>query len=485
MAVNLYPALKLNMGSEDEGWIYYAIKMRMKDVAGSIGFAEDFEENKTLDNIYQRARSSRAKNEMVRFLANREDRFYSSIVVAARGGAPSFAEIKPADEKQEFFYDGNGDYGILKFDGGENYYALDGQHRVTSIKTLLDTTVEGRNHLEKIGVSVPEGFKDESVSVIIVTTSGDDEAWRKKYRRLFSALNRNAKPVDKDTIIAMDEDDLFAILTRQLIQEHEFFFWDGAAAENEKVLCKGKNIRSYESGSGATKPPAAFFTSLQTLYAMNEELLKTTKNETAWRTDSFSGKSIKIEQYKQNRPSEEDIDKYFQELSSVWTALLDGIPDLKNKDPQLMRTNNADDMEIDHRDGAENNALFRPIIQELVLAPIARMLLNDDEAETHDEMVQSLTALSQIDWSLFNAPWRHLILTKNENDKWTIASEDRSKRIERCKEIIQWMVGLVVKDDEEILELKAYYQSYLNCPEDEQESLWKNIIDNKSKISRV
>ena len=42
---------------------------------------------------------------------------------------------------------------------------------------------------------------------------------------------------------------------------------------------------------------------------MNEELLKTTLNETAWKTDNFSGKSIKIEKYKQNRPSEEDIDK--------------------------------------------------------------------------------------------------------------------------------------------------------------------------------
>ncbi len=483
MVAKVYPALKLNMGSEDEGWVYYAIKMRMRDVATSIGFAEDFEENKTLDNIYQRARSSRAKNEMVRFLANREDRFYSSIVVAARGGAPTFAEIKPENDEQAFFYDGNGDYGILKFDGGENYYALDGQHRVTSIQTLLDTTEKGRRHLDNIGVSVPEGFKDESVSVIIVTTSGNTEAWRKKFRRLFSALNRNAKPVDKDTIIAMDEDDLFAIVTRQLIQEHEFFFWDGAAADNEKILCKGKNIKSFKTGRG-TASPAAFFTSLQTLYAMNYELLKTTINETDWKVDSLSGKSIKIDQYKQNRPSDEDIDKYYLELSNVWTALLDAVPDLKNKDPKLMRTNNADNEDLEHKEGSENNALFRPLVQEEILAPIARTLLNDDEAETYDEMVDSLSVLSKVEWSLFEAPWRHLILTKNENDDWSIASEDRSKRIERCNDIIQWIVGLVEKDDEDIAELKAYYQSYLNCPEDEQEALWKSIEKNKSKISR-
>ena len=175
---NVYPALKLKMGSDEGGWEYYAIKMSMEDVAKEIGFAEDFEENKTLDNIYQRARSSRAKNEMVKFLANRPDRFYSSIVVAARGGAPTFADAKPQSEELRFFYDGEDDFGLLKFDGGQDYYALDGQHRLTSIKTLLDTSERGRAHLDKIGVSVPNGFRKESVSIIIVTTGGDDEEWR-------------------------------------------------------------------------------------------------------------------------------------------------------------------------------------------------------------------------------------------------------------------------------------------------------------------
>jgi DNA sulfur modification protein DndB len=479
---NVYPALKLKMGSDEDGWEYYSVKMTMEDIAKEVGFAEEFEENKTLDNIYQRARSSRAKNEMVKFLANREDRFYSSIVVAARGGAPTFADAKPQSEELRFFYDGQDDFGLLKFDGGQNYYALDGQHRLTSIKTLLDTSEPGKRHLDNIGVSVPSGFRNESVSVIIVTTSGDDEEWRKKYRRLFSALNRNAKPVDPDTIIAMDEDDLFCILTRQLIMEHEFFFWNGEAAANEKVQCKGGNIAPYVTGRTA-QPAKSCVTTLQALKDMNIELLKTTANESRWANDPFSNKQIKLSQFIQNRPSDEEIDEWYGELSLVWDSLLEALPDLANKDPQLMRTNNCDDDTIDHLPGSENNALFRPVVQKEILAPLARMMLNEDEAETKDEMVNSLQKLANINWSLFDAPWRYLILDKNENGEWKMTNEDRTKRSERLLEILQWSVGLIEKEDIEIAELKGYYKSYLNCSEEEQESLWQDILDMKERIT--
>ena len=144
--------------------------------------------------------------------------------MAARGGSPTFAEVELEKDGLGFVENMEGHFGLLRFDGGQNYYALDGQHRVTAIQTLLNDP----DQRDRLGITIPEGFGQEEISVIIMTTTGSEEEWKKKYRRLFSALNRYAKPVDQDTIIAMDEDDLFAILSRQLIQEHEFFFWDGA-----------------------------------------------------------------------------------------------------------------------------------------------------------------------------------------------------------------------------------------------------------------
>ena len=44
-------------------------------------------------------------------------------------------------------------FGILQFDGTEKYYALDGQHRLAAIKTLLD-----RNN--PLSDGAPKNFED-------------------------------------------------------------------------------------------------------------------------------------------------------------------------------------------------------------------------------------------------------------------------------------------------------------------------------------
>ena len=106
---------------------------------------------------------------------------------------------------------------MLSFDGTQDYYALDGQHRLAAIKALIDP-------ISDVAVDAPEGFKDEELSVIVVVPSEAEtrDQFMKRYRRLFGNLNRYAKPTDEVTNIIMDEDDVFAIITRRLITEHEF-----------------------------------------------------------------------------------------------------------------------------------------------------------------------------------------------------------------------------------------------------------------------
>ena len=67
----------------------------------------------------------------------------------------------------------------------------------------------------------------------------------------------------------MDEDDVFAIVTRRLISDHRQFRAAGRQRESFRVLTKGKNLKSGSS----------HFTSLQTLYAMNQILLTTPDRE--------------------------------------------------------------------------------------------------------------------------------------------------------------------------------------------------------------
>ena len=159
--MNLYPALKATMGN----WTYYIVKMRMKDIVKEVGFASEIYSNKTLDDAIQRSlNESRVKKEIVQYLAKRDDRFFASIVVAALGGNPTYMPVEITDDPRFALLRPAGiddAFGVLTFDGGQRYFALDGQHRLKAIKTLTEQT-------ESDVPEVPEGFLEEEVSVIMI-----------------------------------------------------------------------------------------------------------------------------------------------------------------------------------------------------------------------------------------------------------------------------------------------------------------------------
>ncbi len=62
---------------------------------------------------------------------------------------------------------------------------------------------------------------DELLNVIVVKHVNTDEGI-KQSRRLFTTLNKKAEKVSKDAIIALDEDDISACITRGLIEDSYF-----------------------------------------------------------------------------------------------------------------------------------------------------------------------------------------------------------------------------------------------------------------------
>ena len=64
------PALRAKMGD----WIYYISFMRMKDVAERVDIAADIHESKSLNELLQRAVTSRTK-EITKYLVTQEQRF--------------------------------------------------------------------------------------------------------------------------------------------------------------------------------------------------------------------------------------------------------------------------------------------------------------------------------------------------------------------------------------------------------------------------
>lgn len=476
--MNLYPALRSTMGS----WNYYIVKMSMRELAESVKFASEIYKDKTLDEAIQRVlKEKRVRGEITTYLKRQEDRFFASIVVAALEGNPMFYPVSISDQPEFALFKEdhrlNETFGVLKFDGTQRYYALDGQHRLAAIRTLLDSN-------DELSEGRPEGFENEEVSVIVIVPKHDEslKVFMQKYRRLFSSLNRYAKPTDHVTNIIMDEDDAFAILTRRLITEHEFFKWEGRQQESARIkTTPGKNLTYRDT----------FFTSLETLYEMNILLLSARSRggpkapKTVW-----GPQSEPYRDFKRFRPDESFLNELYKELTMYWDGLLKEIPELR-KDPKDMRVHSlTTDNDADNRE-VSDSLLFWPIGQEL-LAEVARDLLDarlaDPVVPTPEDVGTALQGLGTLEWRLHEPPWRYFLLTHDPaNDRWKMRSEDRTQAMRIAKRIQGWVLGIDPLDDDGIATLKVEWQSRLmpSKTDDEQDQMWEQTREKKSEIAAL
>ena len=434
-------------------WDYYVVRMTMREVAREVQLASDLWEDRTLSDAIQRVLDeSRVKQQIVNFLSRRSDRFFSSLVVAAIGGNPKWTPMESRFGET---------FGELSFEVDPRYYALDGQHRLKAIQELLADPA-----------GAPPGFSDEQLSVIVVVREHqtvDDDLWLQRYRRLFSSLNRYAKPTDEDTNIIMDEDDVFAIVTRRLITEHEFFRAPYPERKSFKVLTKGKNLQSQ----------APHFTSLQALYEMNKTLLMTWERRRQW------GRARDLKVYLQFRPDESEIDRYYKSLCNCWDGLLLAVPILRES-PESMRTHNLPDPNLDDQ---QDHLLFWPIGQEL-LAETARQLLDQSELGDDADVLAvevALRPLAEVPWELHGSPWCYLLLVPTSPDErgWRIRSEDRKAALDVAGRLLRWAVGLDVLDEDGTVTLREDWKNLL-YPEtprkDRMEEMWLEIDTARARI---
>ncbi len=325
---------------------------------------------------------------------------------------------------------------------------------------------------DELSAECPDGFADEEMSVLIVIKRDEPhDVFMKSYRRLFSSLNRYAKPTDADTNIIMDEDDVFAILTRRLVSEHQFFRWTGQRdKDSPRVKTQGKNLKSGET----------YFTSLQTLYEMNERLLSA-----AWRLNIGWGnggeKQLDTKAFKTLRPDEEYIDGLFSELCLYWDALIAAIPSLSNE-PGRSRLHELDSP----TDGDGDSLLFWPLGQSLV-ADVARRLLDTapmPDAPTFGSASAALRPLGWLDWDLHAIPWRDLLLVKSD-DRWKMRSEERKDAADCAKRMLRWFLGLDEYNVDEIEALKTEWrQLLLPGPSDEEFQVrWARVESVRQEVS--
>ena len=310
------PAIQAQIGS----WIYYVSTLSFSQVDEFVSRIDDeLHKSKLLREMLQRSITDNYKS-IATYIETQKDRFFNALILAVYDGDPKWHEVRLETEDANEYIG----LGVLEFSGSEKIFPIDGQHRVEGIKKVMSESSE---------------YKDETIPVVFIGHRKDPDGMQRA-RRLFSTLNRYAKPVSMRDIIALDEDDIIAIASRELIDNHPLF-------DNDRIL---------DSKTKAIPPSnTTAFTTIITFYECNKLLLDLfLKNKEIKNSDGKKLRgSSKINTYIRFRPSDEDISDFVDLCNEYWNGLADSFNDLKE---YLNRPANTEPFR--NKDGG--NILFRP-----------------------------------------------------------------------------------------------------------------------------
>ncbi|MCF2221101.1 DGQHR domain-containing protein [Chryseobacterium sp. PS-8] len=399
------PALRAKIGD----WDYYVTTLTFQQVSQFVSkIDEHLHKSESLQDLIQR---SITKNfiSIKDYIINQPSVFFNSLVLAVYDDYPNWQEI-------EFKYDDTETYqmGLLDFPGNHKIFPVDGQHRVEGIKAALKEKPE---------------LKDQKIAAIFIGHKNDD-AGKQRTRRLFTTLNRYAKPVLLDDIIALDEDDTVAITTRYLLEEYDLF------TGKRVIYAKQKAIPTTNKEA---------ITSIITLYQANLELFKVFYEE------KFNKKPTQkvLGEYLKFRPANEDIEAFREFCISYWDAFktkLSFISEYVNTEE-----NSADAYRNNETGG---NLLFRPI----GLLPFVKssLLIYQREEKTFDQIFERF---NEVNFNINSKPWLNVVW--NQIEKKMIMSSDSV-----TQNLLIYLYADNILTEKELRKLKEGYASKISYEQD-------------------
>lgn len=370
------PAPRAHMGD----WIYYIGFLTMREIAERISIAEDIHSGASLRHLLQRRLTDRSR-EIKDYLLSQEQRFFNALVIATYGGKPEWNEIVVRNRNREFqasLEPLEGALGILTLAGSEKLFAVDGQHRVAGIKAAVKQRKRMGN--EEVCVIIIPGITQEHRS--------QDPTGFERTRRVFSTLNRYAKPVSKRDIIALDEDDIVAILTRKLVEEHPLF--------RDKV--------SPRSGNSLLAGDKTSLTTITAVYDALDIHLPDTRR--GW------------VQFRKLRPPDRELEQYGKKAVRLWDTISRYYPPIRE-----MRKGAPDDqVAAKYRGEHGGHLLFRPVGLLLVIR-VLRCLMDAGES-----LQEAVRRIARVPAELASEPWAGLLWDAGNRRMITAGENQRAAR---------------------------------------------------------
>ena len=391
------PVIKGRIGS----WIYYVGTMTFGQIASEQinASVDEIYEATCLSELLQRHLTDNY-NSIKNYLLNESDRFFNAIILAIFDGDPQWLEVEFKGDERDYTT-----VGFLEFTGEEKIFPVDGQHRVKGIKEA---------------VAENENLKYETVPVIFIAHDNSPDG-RKKTRKLFSTINRRAKPVGTSENIALDEDDICSIITRDIIQYFPLFH--------------GENLTIHEGKQIPTNNKIAF-TSIITLYQCVESIVK-------WQLLKQGIKGKKYKEYLLYRKEESVIINMKNIVFDIMEAFINNTTSIQT----YLNNTQKNRAEI-FRNNTGGSMLFRPIaLTEYFNAAIELF-------DNGYNYVDAFTKLNQLPHIISERPWNGLL--------W-----DGTKMVNRVsrstvKSLLIYMVDKNLLSENEYKKMVELYAATLN-----------------------
>ena len=366
------PALRCKMG--DRG--YFVASFRFKDVRERIRAIPEVHKSKKLSGWIQRTLNDKHASDIAEYLKKEESRFFNAIVVGVYGGDPQWSPLKVSDTREVLSPEDEArlgeTIGILTFTGTEDLFPIDGQHRVAGIKKAVADNSE---------------LESEEVSVVLVGHAKTDQGL-KRTRRLFVTLNQRAKRVSERDIVALDEDNALAIITRQIVDECELFAPEG--------------LMSFSGNASIQEKDVDAITSILALYQIIKAIYP--RKHKTWPRPSDAQRA---------RPESAILQELYDFAVGYWSALIEKVPEYK----EVLEDGTKKSSE--YRKHGKNHFLFRPAGQVALARAVQRVVAT---GETVEDAVEVL--LKDITPWLNNKEWHHILWdpgSKSMLNKTTIA----------------------------------------------------------------
>ena len=328
-----YPALRAHIGD----WYYYVTTLPFREVAERVRPATDLVTSKDMSDWIQRSIVDSRASTIADYLIDRPQHFFPGIVVGIYLGEPTWYEISVegnvalADPRVDAYSQYN--LGLLELDGTEQLYAIDGQHRVAGIRAALKKLADEED-TERLNQ-----LANEDLSVLFVSADIERDGQLERVRRLFTTLNKEAKKVSEPEIVALDEDDPAAILTRWVATRY-----DGLRTvtptlnENEHSLIQfGRQHEIRASNRRSVTTIVTLYRTIKSIF--QPELQVIGRNN------------------KGNRPDEEVLEELYEEAVTIWELMSQhdrALNDVLGSDPNEERA-------AKYRTATGGHILFRPV----------------------------------------------------------------------------------------------------------------------------